>query len=481
MIIIGAGGAGLAVLSSMRSRGFDAVILEKNTDIGGIWFDTHYSNLKLHSKSFNYCFIDFHAIKSKTENATRQEILSYMKEYVAEKKLSHHIYFNTRVVKIIRKINKKCEVYAHNIDSNEQLRFECDIVICATGLTNSGAPHLPHFDNEEKFQGVIVHSSQFNQKMLDDVLVNQKKVVVLGAGKSSHNILVLLKKIRENITWLYSKSMWSFSFEKIYHHKNKFSLYRLQLLYAYYLILLRLRRRFSKYNAILRWLQKPLVNTLFVNPLEHNADLFQNRRALMEKEELHYLRTIKSIKSTIHLLNENSITLSNGSTLEADYIICATGYNQIANLPKIMIEKNNGITEEYDPTVRNFMYNILDLEMPEIAFFMTEVIYKQQLLSFSIAGQWLANFYQGTLPNKANSFDYYAALMAKSRTKWHVPNRYLSNGATYSHEKSDINVLPLMLHDLALDKKLAKELLYSLDKDAFDVVIQKIKNKLKTT
>lgn len=478
MIIVGGGAAGLAILSAMHSRGFDAVILEKNFDIGGVWLNAHYPDLKIHSKSFNYRFIDYHAIKSKTDRATRQEVLSYMKDYIMEKKLSHHIFFNTQVVSIIRKKDKKCVVHACNANNNEQLKFECDIVICATGLTNSGAPHVPHFENEEKFSGKILHSSQFSQAVLDDILLNRKKVVVLGAGKSSHDILVLLKKVKDKVTWLYSKSLWSFSFEKIYHSKNKFSWYGLKILYAYYLLLLKLRRHFPNYNVIMRWLQKPLVNTVFVNPLEPTADLFQNRRALMRREELDYLRTIHSVKSTIHSLDEHLIKLENGSTLEADYIVCATGYNHVANIPKIMIERSDGEMEGYDPTARNFVYNMLDLELPEIAFFMTEVVYLQQLFSFSLAGQWLASFYQGTLRHHANSFRHYAKRMAKNRAKWHVPNRYLSNGSAYPHEKSAINVLPLILNDLAIDKKLAKKLWYSVNKDSFDAVLQKITDQL---
>jgi len=479
-IVIGAGGAGLAALNAMLEQGFETTLLEKNAEIGGVWESTEYPNLKIHSKSFNYRFIDFHAVKSLTDRATGSEVLSYMKDYASTKGLYEHILFNKKVNKILIRKDRKCEIYASSTANNEQFKFECDIVICALGFTNAGSPNIPHFACEKEYKGTIVHSSNFNNAMLNDILFNKKKVIVVGAGRSAHEVLMLFDNCKENATWLYAKSLWSFSFERLYDNKTIFSWYYLYLLYAYYTMLLKLRRKIPKYNWVMRWLQKPLVDTLFINPLEPSEDIFQTRRAMMPKDQFDYLRSVKNIKGKITKLSDHSVHLSNGQVLDVDYVILATGYDRISNLPEIIIEKADGTHEQYDVKTKDFIYNMLDPEVPEIALFTTELIYAQQIFGYSLAAQWLARFYSGKLPNINNSIDKYKNFMSKHKYKWYVPNRYLSNGAPYPHEKDNDYVLTLLLHDLGVEEKFAKLLVYyGTNEQAFNQVVAKIINELK--
>ena len=63
----------------------------------------------------------------------------------------------------------------------------------------------------------VVHSSELTTEMVDDIVTHRRKVAVLGAGKSAHEILWLLREPRApDLTWLYTKSLWALSYEVLY-------------------------------------------------------------------------------------------------------------------------------------------------------------------------------------------------------------------------------------------------------------------------
>ena len=59
-------------------------------------------------------------------------------------------------------------------------------VVLATGLI-SDTPVRPEFENESSFAGQIYHSSSHESASLIPDL-NEKKVVIIGAGTSGHDI-----------------------------------------------------------------------------------------------------------------------------------------------------------------------------------------------------------------------------------------------------------------------------------------------------
>ena len=80
-------------------------------------------------------------------------------------------------------------------------------------------------------------------------------------------------------------------------------------------------------QAPLRW------SGLFVNPLEPHTDICVNRAAIMKREQLAFLQTVRSIKASVTGLGDRARTLATGERVEADYLICATGYDRSIGLP----------------------------------------------------------------------------------------------------------------------------------------------------
>jgi thioredoxin reductase len=477
VVIIGAGGAGLAALHSMLKAGFDVELLEKSKAIGGIWHSTRYPNLTIHSKSFNYRYIDFQPLVGKGERATREEILNYMNRFVESSGGTRHIRFDTEVDSIIYDADRelrKCIVRGRNLATGVPVTIECDFVVCALGFSNGGKPHVPEFPGNDAFRGTIVHSSDFTQTMLDDARKNGKKIVIYGAGKSSHEILSVLEGFpKENLCWVYRKSLWAISFEKMYDVRH---IYKFISIFAYYLFLCGLRRSFGKYNRFLYVLERPLIwGGVFLNPLEPEGNVFQNRMAIMNARQYEFLKSVRSIKSEIAGLSGNEVQLSDGQRLQADYLVCATGYERAANMPEVIVMKN-GKSETYDHTSRHSFYlNMIDPALPAISLFTSNIVYSQQIFGFSIAAEWLAKFFSGTLTHGPSISEMESAIHRQQSdfSGW-CSGQYLSKGGPYYFDKNNF-VLAGILHELGIDRRLIRQLtLFSTDEKRFNQTCAKI-------
>ena len=400
VLIIGSGAAGLSVLGRLKANGYDDVILlEKDSDIGGIWRTTSYPNLKIHTKSFNYKFFDFRIPRSAGERATKQEILAYFHEYIEERGLAEHIYVSKKVSRIIflesSTNSHKCEVYLEDLISGDELVLRCTYVVCALGFSSAGTLSVPQFDNAASFGAPIVHSSEFSDSILDDVIAKQKRVCLFGGGKSAHDIAVQFVKrnYSTHLTWVYKKCLWGINFDMMYQNKRDFSSVDLINRYG-------LSYRESAVSEQTLTLARRLVDSgYFLNVDNDNLDIYQCRGAIFKPEDIMLLRNETTrIKSGIHRLLECGVELDNGQEIETDLLIAATGYHRAANMPLIEIRNAAGEERVHDPRNTKVLFRtILDLAITPILIFTGEVPLQQIAFGYSFYAEWLARFMLGRL------------------------------------------------------------------------------------
>ena len=98
--IIGAGISGLLACKYMLSKGFDPIVFEAKSDVGGVWIKT-IASTKLQTPKTMYQFSDFPWPSSVTENFPAQhKVFDYIQSYAQHFDLIKHIRFNTKVVGI---------------------------------------------------------------------------------------------------------------------------------------------------------------------------------------------------------------------------------------------------------------------------------------------------------------------------------------------------------------------------------------------
>ena len=455
--MIGSGGAGLAALHALRQQGFAAQAFEQHGELGGVWATTRYPSLTIHSKSFNYRFHDFPPVDSRGPSATRDEILGYFTAYARAKGIADHIAYHRRIERISyrpRRTSERCLVVARDERTGETHDYPCDVVVCATGFANAGRPHVPALAGKATSRVRVLHSSELTAELVDDIVAHRRKVAVLGAGKSAHEILALLRTA--DLTWLYTKSLWALSYEVLYRES---AIPTNVLWYLYYLRLAALRRRIG-YGAMMKLLQAPLRwSGLFVNPLEPHTDICVNRAAIMKRDQLAFLQTVPAIKARVTGLADDAVVLSTGERVAADYLICATGYDRSIGLPDISIEAPDGSTTPHPLAAQHGFYlQMIDPAVPAISVLAANVLYPQQLVGYSLGAQWLARFHAGRLahPPTAREIERSLAGDAATFSAW-VSGDYLSNGLPYAHERNE-HVLPHLFSQMGLAPGLARAL-----------------------
>jgi dimethylaniline monooxygenase (N-oxide forming) len=453
-IVIGAGGAGLAALAALRQAGAEVVAFERSGVLGGVWAATQYPALTIHSQSFNYRFHDFPPVASAGPSATRDEVLTYLAAFARAKGVAEHITYHQRVDRIVYRPGRapRCLVAVTDLRSGESHTHACDVVVCATGFSNAGRPHVPALPGRDASHVRVLHSSEVTAEVLDDVRARRRRVAVLGAGKSSHELLSLLRGA--DPTWIYSKSLWALSYEVLYPASG---LPWNVLWYLYYQRLTRLRRRLG-FGRVMKALQAPLRwSGLFVNPLEPRSDLCVNRAAIMKRDQLAYLRTVRSVKAEVTGLGPHTVEVAGGPAIEADLLICATGYDRSAWLPEVVIEAADGSVTRHDLAAQHGFYNqMIDPAAPAVSVLAASVLYPQQLVGYSLGAQWLARFHTGRLARHPTAAEMRRSMAADAArfSPW-VSGAYLSNGLPYAHERNE-DVLPRLFTQLGLPAGLAR-------------------------
>ncbi|KAI3812086.1 hypothetical protein L1987_16790 [Smallanthus sonchifolius] len=208
--IIGAGVAGLAACKHCLSKGFNPIVFELESQIGGVWTKT-IRTTRLQIPRAMYQFSDFPWPPSVTDDfPTQQQVLDYLRSYATHFNLIPHINFNSRVKGMSYDgpstdtwslwngtgeafpPQGKWNLTVENTQTATTKVYTVDFVILCLGRFKD-VPYIPKFpagEGPEVFQGQAIHSMKYsameNQKAAE--FVKGKKVVVVGFGKTGLDI-----------------------------------------------------------------------------------------------------------------------------------------------------------------------------------------------------------------------------------------------------------------------------------------------------
>ncbi|KAI9182480.1 hypothetical protein LWI28_025779 [Acer negundo] len=98
--IVGAGISGLVACKYMLSKGYDPIVFEARSRVGGVWIK-NFETTTLQTTKPLYQFSDFPSQSSVTEDfPTQHQVFDHIQSYAQHFDLLKHIRFNTKVVGI---------------------------------------------------------------------------------------------------------------------------------------------------------------------------------------------------------------------------------------------------------------------------------------------------------------------------------------------------------------------------------------------
>src|ERR1700754_2519078 len=343
VLIVGAGlsGVGAGYHLQQKCPGKSYAILEGRDCIGGTWDLFRYPGIRSDSDMFTlgYSFKPWLEAKAIADGP---RILNYVRETAAENGIDKHIRYHHRVKRAAWSTpDARWSVEAERITgegATEVISFTCNFLFMCSGYYNYQNGYSPAFPGAADFAGRIVHP----QKWTDDVDYAGKRVVVIGSGATAVTLVPEMAKKAAHVTMLQRSPTYVVARPAEGARANKLRA-KLPAKLAYHLIRWRnvmwgmyffqLSRRKPERvkQLILGGVKVALgpdydIGTHFTpryNPWDQrlclvpDGDLFrairENRAAVVTNE--------------IETFTQNGIRLKDGSEIEADIIVTATGLN----------------------------------------------------------------------------------------------------------------------------------------------------------
>ncbi|WP_299311516.1 NAD(P)/FAD-dependent oxidoreductase [uncultured Aquimarina sp.] len=321
-LIIGAGPAGLAIAGRFRKKNIHFEIVEKTDKIAWSWHH-HYDRLLLHTVKELSHLPHLEFPDEYPRYVPKAKLAQYYEDYA--KHFDINPQFNIEVQSI-----KREEDY-WNVITNKQ-NYHTENVILATGVNR--VPFYPVWENQEDYKGEIIHSRNYKNV----VPFKGKKILIVGMGNTGAELALDLSEYDIDVTISVRSSLLIVP-RDINGRPVQTTAKKLEKLPF----------------GLGRWIGKQVRRFII-------GDLSKYGISISKKDPIIHLKqtgktpiidlgTVKQIKSgkikvigDIDLFYEKGVRLKDGTKLEADVVILATGYR--AKIEQF-IENTEGLLDKY--------------------------------------------------------------------------------------------------------------------------------------
>jgi hypothetical protein len=342
--IIGGGFAGLSSAKIFKTFGHSVTLFEKEGDVGGVWSASRrYPGLTTQNVRSTYALSDFPYPKGYPEWPSGEQVQKYLHSYCEKFSLLADIRFNHLVTSATQGEDGRWYVQVTDTHLNQTSDHVFDYLLICNGIFSQ--PAIPAFDGAKEYieqGGKIYHTSEFTN--IDQA--HGKHVAVVGYGKSSCDVAQAVSSVSASTTVVARSLIWKVP-KKLFNVLNyKFLLLtRLgEALFEY--IRLRGAEAFlhGPGNVIrksmlgqVQWVitKQCKLNELGLHPQKPFETIARSTVSLVTEGFFENISkgTIKVAKNTSikHLKmadGKGQAELDNGDTIDADLVICGTGWHQ---------------------------------------------------------------------------------------------------------------------------------------------------------
>ncbi|OWM72865.1 probable flavin-containing monooxygenase 1 [Punica granatum] len=215
VVIVGAGISALLACKYTMEKGFNPIVFEAESSIGGVWFNHTIKSTKVQNTREAYRFSDFDWPSPEDDDGfpPHNEALEYVRSYAKNFGLLPRIRLNCRVIGIqhvgvtAQEMEAwdlwggtgtafgsagKWHVKVHNKETDTVEVHQAEFIILCIGRF-SGLPNIPKLPPDqsiERFRGKVLNPMEYSA--LDDSaaaeLIEGKRITIIGSGKSAVDI-----------------------------------------------------------------------------------------------------------------------------------------------------------------------------------------------------------------------------------------------------------------------------------------------------
>lgn len=408
--IIGAGVAGLATARGLITQGLECTVFERSRMLGGVWSDG-YLNFGVQVQKELYEFPDW-PLPEGTPNFTPGPIIQkYLTDFAEHFGITPHIRFDTTVTNVTERGGTASGWIITSEQDDAERRDEFDLVVICIGLY-SNVPNTPVFPNQESFQGEVIH----NSKLKSPEQLTGKRVAVVGYGKSATDAAIESAAVAREAHIIFREPHWP-----IPQKLAGILPFKWGLLHRMNSTLIPLYQYATPVEKVVHSLGKPLV-WLYWRLVEallyfqcRLGSRFGTRVSLVPKEpieigafsestmvprssfyQLARNEAIKLHRTTIEEYTPTGLRLADGSALDLDLIVMATGWATDFSFISHDVWQRFGAENDGFYLYRH----MLNPEVPGLVF-VGRASSISSILTYCLQAYWLVELIKGnsTLPS----------------------------------------------------------------------------------
>jgi cation diffusion facilitator CzcD-associated flavoprotein CzcO len=358
VLIIGAGQSGLMLTARLGQLNVSTLIVEKTARIGDVW-RKRYRTLKLHNEICMNHFAYMPFPDTWPVYLPKDKVADWLAFYAESMELN--VWTSTTFLGgEFDRDDKRWTVRLRTADGGTRI-MRPSHVIMAVGV--SGIASIPEFEGMKDFAGDILHSSSD----CDNLDVTGKSVLVVGAGTSGHDIaqnmrargaaVTMLQRSPITVVSLEPSSVRAYELYRANHGVRPIADTDMMAASVPYELLARLHKPLNRKMAeddkdLLEGLRK--VGFLLENG-EDDAGYFLK---LLKSQSGYYLNVGASdliiegkikIKAGVGIerLTARKVIFSDGSDLDADIVVLATGYEPLQEAVRALL--GDDVAEQVGP------------------------------------------------------------------------------------------------------------------------------------
>ncbi|KAF2014268.1 FAD/NAD(P)-binding domain-containing protein [Aaosphaeria arxii CBS 175.79] len=360
IITIGAGASGINILKTLDQEltNFDCVVYEKNSRVGGTWFENRYPGCQCDIPSHNYQFSYQPNYAWSSFFSPAREIEEYLCSICEDASMKERIRLEHEVLGAFwNEDTASWRVQIRSLRTGVEFEDHCDFLLNASGILNNWQwPDIPGLHD---FAGSLLHSAKWDETFE----WAGKRVAVIGNGSSGVQIVPAMQEsVRELVhfirepTWMVPPQLQSLSLSKAsdilsqiqMDEKGRFlpeQIQRFKLDPDFYLSFIKAveEQVNNNFSIVLKDTTnhrnaRELVTHYMKSSLGDNEELIKLlvpdfplgcRRMTPDIGYLASLTkdNVRVVSDKIVVINETGLVTSSGETIAVDAIVCATGFN----------------------------------------------------------------------------------------------------------------------------------------------------------
>lgn len=340
IIIIGFGISGIAMAKESIKRKKKILILEKETNGGGVWFSCH-KNSELQSHKTFYEYTQEETMpKSISNYPNKSEILIYLEKIIKKYKLNNYVKYNCKVETLEK----------HNNEYLINKKYKSKFVAVCCGVNNN----IKKIEKLSDYEGELHYSKYLTNYNFDKINYNTTKtktILIIGNGASACDVIKNIDNVNPNlkIICLYKKDKY-FIDKYIFGLPISIFLNEIVLLF------------FNKIHITFYRIIVKLVNIIFFKNALTIPNEKMNSSNLIGSNIINKKiknSTLSYINDTIEFSYKKNIICSKNIFLNVDIIFCCNGYdNKISFLDtSIPINRYLGIFHQNFKNIGFIGYN----------------------------------------------------------------------------------------------------------------------------